>query len=80
MAVIVEGIVKEVTLVSLKYRFLPQYSGLAVLPPKVILHHAARSVVLTLVSPVQPAKAEAPIEVTEVGMVSAVRPVRPLHR
>ena len=75
-----EGIVRLVTLLSLRYRFLPQYSGLAVLLPKVILHHAARSVVVTLVRPVHPAKAEAPIAVTEVGMVTAVSPVRPLHR
>ena len=75
-----EGIVRLVTLLSLRYRFLPQYSGLAVLLPKVILHHAARSVVLTLVRPVHPAKAEVPIAVTEVGIVTAVSPVRPLHR
>ena len=55
-------------------------NGLAIMPSKSILHHAAILPISTLVKLRHKIKALAPIDVTELGMVTEVKPLSELHK
>ena len=71
------GITRSVTLLPLRYRFPAVDNGLLVGLPKSILHHATRLLISTLFSPEQLSKAHESIDVTELGMLTDVKPLQP---
>ena len=76
ISVIDSGITKFVISVSFKYKCLALLRGLDSEPLNVILHQAVRSVIFTLVSPLQPSNAYAAICVILTGIETEVKPLQ----
>ena len=79
MLVTLFGITRFVTKSPFIYKFFALYNGLASELAKSMLHQAARSLMCTAVSPVQPENADSPMLVTLLPITTLVSPVQSLN-